>query len=266
LTDISFEQRKAPELLLIIENVHPLAATDIGALLSSVGQDYRQITRGRTLVLTQLKTGSLYAHLQDAYNAIAPYVTDGLEAVKAAKGNKDFARMLRDLFICAKADPSPLRQSRGRRPVGARALAAIAKISVEQQCEITLRHEMPDGEVIDMKVTPVSAIQIRESIRMYTSPQPQRGDTIVSVPRKSDYADAFGLFNGLLSAQDGSGSEADISVAVAALVDSLEALGMGSLVLTMASDLEGKGYSSLARLLRDEAQSRNRDQERPITI
>jgi hypothetical protein len=275
LTDAFSDQPAPPELVLVLDNVRPLPAADLGELFSTMARDYRQLTRGRTLVVTRLETGSLHAYLQDALNQVAPYAKDVLEVVKAAKGIKEFARTLTEIFGRVKEHPSTLSQLKSRRRAGARSIEAIVKIAAESQSEVDLHHETADGGIIDLKVTPIEAIRIREEARAHLASLPPAqtlarltgndatSKSLQSTPalfQPSDYADS------LVRVRGSSLVEADVHTVVAALADSLTSVGLGSLISMIASNLEGRGHHDLAQMLRGATKSQNRDQEPPITI
>jgi hypothetical protein len=274
LTDASSD-RTAPELVLIFDNARPLAAADLGDLFSAMARDYRLATRGRTLVVARLETGSLYAYVRDALHEFAPYSQYALETVKAFKGIKEFAQTLTGLFGRVKEHPGTLGELKRRRRVGAKSIEAIVKIAAVSHSVVELRHETSDGEIIDLKVTPVEAIHIREhSAQPSSLPFPPTPTLIpltggnagppTSLPiipdlfQPSDYADSLVRLYDRRDAKGGSATESDIRALVAVLANSLISVGHGSLISVIASDLEGRGYSNLAQILRAEAQSQNR--------
>ena len=134
-----------------------------------MARDYRLATRGRTLVVARLEAGSLYAYLRDALHEFPPYSQYALETVKAFKGIKEFAQTLTGLFGRVKEHPGTLGEIKRRRRVGAKSIEAIVKISAVSHSVVELRHETGDGEIIDLKVTPVEAIHIREHSAQHSS-------------------------------------------------------------------------------------------------
>ena len=246
-----------------------------------MARDYRQLTRGRTLVVARLETGSLHAYLQDAFNQVAPYAKGALEVVKAAKGIKEFARTLTEILGRAKEHPSTLDQLKSCRRAGARSIEAIVKIAAASQSEVHLHHETADSEIIDLKVTPIEAIRIREEATAHLASLPSAqtlaavtGDEatarfLQSAPARlqpSDYADSLVRLYGPLNAKSSSIAEADVPTVLAALAELMKSVGLGSLISEIASDLEGRGHHDFARMLRGATKSQNCDQEPPITI
>ncbi len=246
-----------------------------------MARDYRQLTRGRTLVVIRLETGSLYAYLQDAFNQVAPYTKDALEIAKATKGIKEFARTLTEIFGRAKEHPDTLGQLKSWRHASARSIVAILKIAAESQSEIELREKTADSEITILKVTPIEAIRIREEARVHLAslPSPKAlarlpgneatSRSLLSTPtlfQPSDYADNLVRLYGPLNAKGSSFAESDIRTVVAALANSLTSVGLGSLISMIASDLEGRGHHNLAQMLRAETKPQHRDQEPPITV
>jgi hypothetical protein len=270
LTDTSTDQPKIPELVLSFDNARPLAVADLGELFSAIAGDYRQLTRGRTLAVARLETGSLYAYLRDALNEFAPYAKDALELVKAAKGVKDFALTLTGLFRHAKEHPGDLGELKLRRRVGERSIEAMVKIAAGSQSVVELHHETGDGEIIDLKVTPIEAIHIKENTRPQraksrsakTLPQragnePPRGSLSVQPELFQSFDDADSLLRlyGPLNAYRGSVAE---PAAIATLAKLLISTGLGALIPVIASNLEERGRHKVAEMLRAEARSQSR--------
>jgi hypothetical protein len=205
---------------------------------------------------------------------------DALEVVKAAKGMKEFARTLTDIFGRAKERPGTLDQLKSRRRAGARSIEAIVRIAAESQSEVDLHYETADSEIIDLKVTPIDAISIREQAKAHLASLPAHSParltgneaastSLQSAPalfQPSDYADSLVRLYGPLNATGSSPSEADVRAVLTALADSLTSVGLGSLISIIASNLEGRGHHDLARILRAATKAQNRDQEPPITI
>jgi hypothetical protein len=140
---------------------------------------------------------------------------------------------------------------------------------------VELRHEIGDGEIIDLKVTPVEAIHIQKHPAQPSSlPSPQTPPLIgstggnaggaISLPsipglfQPSEYADTLVRLCARRNAKGGSATEIEIRALVTALANSLISFGRGSLISVIAPDLESRGYSNPARILRAEAQSQNR--------
>jgi hypothetical protein len=277
LTDAFVDQPAIPELILAFHTARPLAAAELGELLSALAGDYRRFARGRTLVVARLETGSLYAYLRDALNEVAPYGNYALEIIKAGKGIKEFAQTLRGLLERTKHRPDTLGKSKRPRLVGARSIEAMVKSAAGSQSVIELRHETGDGEIIDLKVTPIEAIRIQEDARTHLTKSPSAQTIKLAPPtgnqigpgvnnaftpelfQSSDYADSLARLYGPLGAKAGSAAEVDVRAAVAALANSLISVGLGSIIFVIASNLEGRGHNNLAQMLRAEAQSQRPD-------
>ena len=247
--------QKTPELVLIFDNARPLAAADLGELFSAMARDYRQLTRGSTLVVARLETGSLLAYLRDALTEITPYGQDALTVIKAFTDLKEFLLRLKGLFGRVREHPGELKH---RRRIGTKSLEAFVKIAAVSNTVVELHYEIGEGERIDLKVTPVEAIRIQELKTVLSSPS-----TTPSLFQPSAYVDSLAHLYGPLEAKAGPIAETDIRAAMAALANSLISIGRGSLVPVIASDLERRGYPNLARILRAEAQSLRRGQAPP---
>jgi hypothetical protein len=222
-------------------------------------------------------TGSFCAYLRDALDAFAPYGKDALEIVKAVKGIEAFAQTLTGVFVRAKEHPDALNEARNRRRVGARSIEAIVKIAAKSQSVVELRHWTADGEIMDLKVTPIEAVQIREDARVHHASIPSSKtltraeltgnkappislQTTPTLFQPSDYADSLARVYGRLDAKGGSVVDAEVRTAVAAVTNSLTSARLGSLISGIASNLEVRGRYNLAQMLRVEMQAQNRDQ------
>jgi hypothetical protein len=109
------------KITVIIENETPLRADELGAMFTAFALDYRDLNRGRKLVVTRLEQGSIIAELVDFAIAAGPYIKDAIEAVKAVKSMTEFVVAVRSLF--GKPDlekPQPVTtRERGSSQVGA---------------------------------------------------------------------------------------------------------------------------------------------------
>jgi hypothetical protein len=110
--------------------------------------------------------------LRDALNEVGPYGNYALEIIKAGKGIKEFVQTLRGLLERTKERPGTLGKSKRPRLVGARSIEAMVKSAAGSQSVIELRHETGDGEIIDLKVTPIEAIRIQEDARTHLTKSP----------------------------------------------------------------------------------------------
>jgi hypothetical protein len=182
---------------------------------------------------------------------------------------------LAGVFGRVKKQPGALAELRNQRQVGAKSIEAVVKIAAKSQSVVQLHHRTADGETIDLKVTPVEAIQIRENAKVARASLPSpRSQTLARLPGEnsppisyqpalfppSDYAGILTNAYTRLDAKGGSAADTDVRPAVAALSQSLISAGLGSLVSEIASSLEVQGHYDLAQMLRAELRSQNPEQ------
>src|SRR5437879_2795128 len=103
------------KIILIIENETPIRAAAFGELFTAFAHDYRDLTRGRTLVVARLEQGSTIVEWTDFVLATAGhYLKEAAETAKAIKSLADFAATLKSLFGKKKQE-KPARQMSRRR-------------------------------------------------------------------------------------------------------------------------------------------------------
>lgn len=160
--DIKILEPAEFELLIAIRNEVPLPAARVGDLLSALARDYRQMHRGRTLVVSRLQTSSLHIFLRDAYQAVEPYLKNAVEGAKGGKAIFDFAKSIREAMTRKKQlEAVPGSPKSGPH----RSIQAMVKVAAETGSELTVRHVAADGSSFEVELTPIQAIAIRERAR-----------------------------------------------------------------------------------------------------
>ena len=256
------------ELLLTFDNERSLSSDDLGELLTALARDYRQVSRGRTLVVVRLETGTLFAGFTDAVAFITPYVHDALELAKAAKGIADFAGILRR-FISPQKETQEKLFGRGRKAAGVRSAEALLKIAVNSGSEVVLKHVTAKGETFEAHVTPVEASLLRREAESRRASLPAVGSRVhLAEPRlalesyqPSQIADSLAQ---LYDDRATTGQTGDLQALVAAVSAALRNAGLGHLLEMIANDLLGRGLHQLAAALRVEARRPNRKNEPPL--
>src|SRR5258707_11708 len=94
--------RKPDELILEINNQHPLNALDLSALFGDLARDYRRFSGGRELSIVRLEYGSLTAILADLAG-MAQSANILLDFATRVAGLLDVARNTPSLFSRRKA-------------------------------------------------------------------------------------------------------------------------------------------------------------------
>jgi hypothetical protein len=119
----------ADELIVALDFETPPRADDFGALFAALARDYRDMTKGRVLVVTSVESGSTIATLTDLALAAVPYAKNVLDALVAANSLADFAKHLKELFGYAKSNRGKRRVYRKeRKSPGQRSVEAILRL------------------------------------------------------------------------------------------------------------------------------------------
>jgi hypothetical protein len=247
------------ELVLLISDGRPVRASELGELLTALARDYRQVSRGRLLVVTQLESGSLWILLKDAALAAKPYLTETAEYTKAAQALFEFARGLkRNLARKKSADGEAVDPAKSG-PF--RSIESIVKVAADTGAELSLKYAGSAGEVIEITLTPVEAIEIRErdKVAAYQARIEQEDRRLLpSHSRAEDRAKALADELELLAISDSS----EPNPLIVAVVRLLRRSGNEPLIEMLAQELDGRGYPELAAAVRKQG-SRDDDAESP---
>jgi hypothetical protein len=261
LTDLLFHgsRPEVPELILILRNERPIPTADFGKLFSALAADYRRLNRGRTLVIAGLETGSIIAHLQEAYATFGPYAQTIWELANTAKHLKEFVEILRDLLGKAKDDPQNVGLfQRKKSPPGIESLEALAKITINGGGEAELRYS---GEEIIARLTSSEALKIREQTKLSTrEPSPPLGQRQMESDMfvgETHFDDAGRIADRVVAA----GPEAE--AIIRAVASALQESGLGHVLETVAEKLDERGHPSLAVAVRASLHQDNRESEPP---
>ncbi len=118
----------ANELILTLNFETPPPADELGEVFAALGRDYRDSTKGRVLVVTSVRDGSIIATLTDLALTVSPYVAGGVATVAAVNSLTTFAKNLKEWFGKAKSDEGKKRLYRkGKKASGQRSVEAIVK-------------------------------------------------------------------------------------------------------------------------------------------
>jgi hypothetical protein len=246
-------------LVLTLKNEAPIAADDLGALLSALARDYRRLTR-RTLVVERLETGSVVATLMDAAILVTPYAANAVEVAKAVNAIVDFAKLLRKRFVSEKSGKSIDAAEQGGPPaLGGDSVKQLTKIVAKSGGEATFKYSRPGHESIEGKITSKEAIKIRERER-----------TARAALRLTKQAELLALTHGdddsgpVVKRLAGISGATELDEAIRALVAALRSAGLNSFLEMIASDLAAHGHSRIADLLRAEVMRSQRERAPPI--
>lgn len=230
-----------PELKLTIEDGRPIRAEELGRLLSALAADYRKVARGHTLVVARVEVGSILIWLQDALTALAPYGQSVLDAAKAAKGLREFAEALSGAI---KPGTAGRVQAASKATPTLKSAAALLKIATESDRTVQFESVGINGENFRFTVTPNEAAERQAAVSALPSPTADR-------PRVMDAISHEGMTSQLAHlAESGPAGATAVQEAVAIIAHSLRGQGMESALLSIAQDLELRGLSDLAQIVR----------------
>ncbi len=255
----------ADVLILTLDFETPPRADELGELFAALARDYKDLTKGRVLVVSRLETGSLIAHLQDLASAAGPYVNHALEYAKGVKGIADFAKLLRDWFSKAKSGKAKKQlYHRGRKTAGQRSVEKMLDIAASSNSAFWIKLITPEGETIEAELTPPQAIQAKDEAlahqpaKVATQVVPRLTTGLVAVP---EVRKAIGS---LYDANVANLSASEVQAIIDALISVLQAAGLSYLIDQIATDLANRGMLMLAAELGSRAH-RGGTQEPPLT-
>jgi hypothetical protein len=149
-------------LIITIDYETALRADDLGDLFAALARDYKDVTKGRVLVVTSIEHGSIIATLTDWAVQTIPYVKDAVELAKGVRALADFGKILKEWIDGANTDKKKLLQRRGRKTQGQRSIEAIVKIAADNGCAVCLKHTSAKGETFQVEMSGPQAIKLRE--------------------------------------------------------------------------------------------------------
>lgn len=240
------------ELLISIRNDKPVPAAWIGELFSALARDYRQLNRGRTLVVARVATGSWLIFLGDMAqlaSSAAPYAANAVEVAKGGKAILDFGKEIRDALSSKKTSVRDGREPTTGSPY--RSVEALVKVAAESGAHIRVRQTGADGSSIDVELSPAEAAFIKAQSNQ------ARHDAALAAPEHSHQLAAPRVTKAVPAteaadrlqriAQSGSGESYVVAQAIA---EALRLSGGDHLVEQVALQLEGREYFDLAARIR----------------
>lgn len=257
------------KLILTIENEAPLPADSLGELFTAFARDYRDLTRGRTLVVAQLEQGSTIIEWTDAVLATAAhYFKEAAEIAKAIKSLADLASTLKSLLGSKKKrSPAPRISRRRRKKPGERSVEAIAKIAAESGCHVRLKRTTPEGEMLEFELTPTEARTFRDELRLEQEANPGLEAFRAPIVHGQGTSNALPMvtksIERLYQAGDGALSPTEIDQIAETLVGILKGAGLSSFVEKIASGFEMHGLHQVAWALRQKASRSSNDHGPP---
>jgi hypothetical protein len=253
------------QLIITIECETAPRADDFGELFAALARDYKDMTKGRVLVVSSIHQGSIWAILTDWALQAAPYIKDTVEVAKGAKALADFAKLLKELITSAKSPEPKKLAPRRRKKTGHRSLEAIVKIAADKGRAVHVKHTSANGETLEVEMSGETAILIHEEA-LSRAAAPREDILSERLPRAQTALPEVTKALGQLyspTAADLSISEAEAVINV--VVDVLQGAGLGHVLPKIAADLSNKGFLTLASALAAKLNQSRREQEPPLT-
>jgi hypothetical protein len=254
------------QLIITIEYETAPRADDFGELFAALARDYKDMTKGRVLVVSSIHQGSIWAILTDWALQAAPYIKDTVEVAKGAKALADFAKLLKELITSAKSPEPKKLAPRRRKKTGHRSLEAIVKIAADKGRAVHVKHTSANGETLEVEMSGEMAISIREEALSdetgftgNTSAKHSQGARAV-LPTVVDKA-----IERLYSPAAASLSFSEAQAVIDVVVDVLQGAGLDYVLPKIAADLSNKGFLTLASALAAKLNQSRREQEPPLT-
>jgi hypothetical protein len=240
----------AEELVLTFDFETPPPAADLGEVLAALARDYREMTRGRVLVVTRVESGSIWVTLTDAALAATPYVVHGMAAVTAINALAKFAENLQKWFGHAKSNEGKKRLYRkGKKASGQRSVEAIIKAAASTRSRVRVKHTTANGETLEAELTPSEATEA-------AAEEGQAKEEAISLQHDGatrlqiSAPEVRGAIERLQQASAQNLSPTQIQAVVDVVVAVLQGAGAGNLLPEIASELEMHGMYEFAQAVR----------------
>ncbi len=250
----------ADELILKLDFERTPSAEDLGEIFSALARDYHEMSKGRTLVVIRVESGSIIATLTDSALVWVPAgIGAGLAVMTAINTLAVFANNLKTWFDYAKSHEEKKRLYRKRKKSpGQRPVEAIIKAA----SQVSMKYNPTKGEALEVELTFAETIHAREQLhtddikKTRRKPMQRIQRSAPEIQKTIEQLEQVGAQNL---------SPTEIHAVVNAIVSVLKATGAGYLLPQIASELEMHGFHSIAHTLRQHIRSSRGTQEPPLT-
>jgi hypothetical protein len=250
------------QLIITIDYETAPRADDLGELFVALARDYKDMTKGRVLVVSSIHQGSIRAILTDWALQAAPYIKDAVEFAKGAKALADFGKLLIEQIKSAKSpEPKKRGQPRRRKKTGQRSIEAIVKIAAENGRAVRVKQTSAKGETLEVEMSGETAILIREEA---LSDETGHTEDIKHLPRARE-ADVHKAIKQLYSPTAAGLTVSEAQAVIEAVVDVLQGAGLDYILPQIVTDLSNKGFFTLASALAEKLNQSRGNQEPPLT-
>jgi len=244
------------QLVFTFRNKQPIAAVALARFLSAMARDYSKLTRGRSLAVSQVESGSIILHVQDAVAAAAalapvvvPLAKDAVDLIQAGEALAKFAKSVRGAFWKAKESPQATLQKGGALST----IAAAVEVAADAGAELKVDYAGRETDAFSLRMTPPEAVKIREEAASVREQQRMLAASevplLLQAPAATtvgDHADALEQAFRMLPA---TGSDENLRAMMRALVATLRAVGLDYMVSTISTELSSRGQYGLAQAL-----------------
>lgn len=239
-------QEEMAKLILVIDNREPVPAFALSELLAALARDYRKQNRSRTLVVARVEDGSILITLLDMAQAALPYIKGAVEAAKGGKALIEFGRSVAELLTAKKNKQAAAEQLQSKSP--SRSVEKILKLAVDAKCSVRLRQIEADGSCLEVEVTPLEALVIQESEH-----GAQEGSAVghpkIVQERVPEAKRAAVIADEIERLQISEQSSANGALQV--IISIIKRSGDAALLMSLAIELEGRGYKEIAAIIRN---------------
>jgi hypothetical protein len=263
----------ADQLILTIDFETAPPAAELGEIFAALARDYREMTRGRVLVVTRIQSGSIIATLTDAALAAVPYAAGGIAVIAAVNQLAKFAENLQKWFGYVKSDKENKRLYRkGKKAPGQRSVEAIVKVAASTGSHVRVKHTTAKGETLEAELTPHEAVNVIKAVEAAKAVEQQARTEVVDAIRDErigrmmlEAPEVRGAIERLQQAGSANLSATEIQIIVDVVVAVLQAANAGDLLPEIASELEMRGLFNIAAAVREHIRPSGGTHEPPLT-
>lgn len=249
-------------------------AAELGDVFVALARDYREMTRGRVLVVMSVQSGSIIVTLTDAALATVPYILGSIAVIKAFNELSKFVENIQKWLAYAKSGKEKKRFYRkGKKAPGQRSVEAIIKLAANTRSHVRVKHTTAKGETLEAELTPPEAVKVLEAVGTAKAGEHQARaegfeatrDEQNGLPTMFDAPEVRGAIEHLQRAATANFSPSAINTIVEIVVAVLQGAGVGGLLPEIASELERRGLSNFAEAVRRHIPAPGETHEPPLT-
>lgn len=239
------------QLVLRIDNLRPIAVSDLGKALLSISADYRK-EMGKELIVARLEGGSVVAFFQEA----ASYVGGAVDFAESANHLMSFVTNIAAITTMTLGSGLIAKKIFGTGGEnGSKTVESLAKIAVSAGA--TVEFFGPNGGAPLVRITSADGKKIRRAARqnkkLKGAPAGNEDDLNLRIGMRAALIDAVRR------------GDVDSINLIAAFAKILKRHGLNDLLLEIAEELRREGYDDAAKILR-EAHRGSKSRKQPPLI